>query len=175
MRRRSRTLALLLSPVVVSCASGGGSSDFDSYSITVRDDARGYKYTLEASAERIIDALPIVYEYFGFPGGLASNQDGLVFISPTATAEGRIYEEAPNSDFLDCGATVGARQRADTHIVQFAVITRIVPLDAGGTEIEIILDGRARERAQRLNAVPCRGKGKLEGEIAALLRSRVGS
>lgn len=156
--------------MIVSCAGGGGgSSTFDEFSIRYRADSRGYRYTFASPTERIVEALPEVYRYFGFPGALASDEDELLFISPTATANGRIYDEEPNSQYLDCGTAVGARPRADSHVLQFVLMTRIEPLESGGSEIEVIVDGRARERAQNSNAVPCRGTGKLEGEVAALL------
>lgn len=165
------TLAVLATTFVVSCAGGGGGpSTFDSYSIRYRADARGYRYSFATPTERIAEALPDVYRSFGFPGSLASNSDALLFISPTATAEGRIYAEVPNSDYLDCGTVLGG-PRADTHIVQFVIVTRIVPLEAGGSEIEVIIDGLARDRAHNTNAVPCGGTGKLEAELAALLRT----
>ena len=62
------------------------------------------------------------YRYLGFPGGLASRTDEILFISPTATAEGRIYNEEPNSLNLDCGKVLGG-PRADSHIVQFVIVT----------------------------------------------------
>lgn len=166
-------LAVVVTPFMVSCMSGsGGSSTFDQFSIRYRADARGYSYTFEAPTDRIVETLPEVYEYLGFPGGLASHTDELLFVSPTATAEGRIYDDEANSVYLDCGTVLG-RPRADTHILQFVLMTRIVPLETGGSEIEVIVDGRARDRAHNMNAVPCRGTGKLEGQIAALLRSRL--
>ena len=166
-------LVVLVTPFLASCGGGGGgSAPLDQYSIRYREDARGYRYTFESPAERVVEALPEVYRYLGFPGGLASNSDELLVISPTATAEGRIYQEEPNSLYMDCG-TVIARPRADSHVLQFVIVTRVIPLETGGTEIEVIVDGRARERAHNMNAVPCRGTGKLEGEIAALLRSRL--
>jgi hypothetical protein len=119
-----------------------------------------------------LETLPEVYRYVGFPGGMASSRDALVFISPTATAEGRIYREEPNSLYLDCGAVLGG-PRADSHILQFVIVTRIVPLETGGSEIEVIVDGLARARTHNSNAVPCRGTGRLENQIAALLRSRL--
>lgn len=168
-------MAILLAPVLVSCASGGGggsrNGDFDSYSVSYRADARGYRYTFASTTDEVVNALPEAYRYLGFPGNLATNADELLFISPSATAEGRIYDEAPNSAYLDCGTGIGATKRADSHIVQFALITRIVPVETGGSEIEVIIDGRARERAHNMNAVPCEGTGKLEGELAAVLRT----
>ena len=164
---------LVVTPFIVSCGGGGaGSSTLDQYSISYRADARGYRYTFAVPAERVAEALPEVYRYLGFPGGLASDPDEMLFISPTATAEGRIYDDEPNSRYLDCGSVM-ARARADTHILQFVLVTRIIPLDAGGTEIEVIVDGRARERAHNMNAVPCNGTGRFEDQVAALLRSRL--
>ena len=166
-------VAVLVTPFIVACAgSGGGSSEFDSFSIRYREDARGYHYTFAAPADQVLQALPDVYQYFGFPGALASDTDQLVFISPAATAQGRIYQEEPNSLYLDCGTLLDG-PRADTHLVQFAIMTRIVPLEAGGSEIEIIIDGLARARDHNINPVPCRGTGKLEGQIATVLRSRL--
>ena len=167
-----RTLAIVLAPLLASCASGGGSrsnGDFDSYSVRYRADARGYHYTFASSTDEVVDALPDAYRYLGFPGNLATNSDGLIFISPSAMAEGRIYDDAPNSAYLDCGRGVGATPRADSHIVAFTIVTRISALDTGGTDIEVFIDGRARERAHNMNAVPCQGTGKLEEELADVL------
>jgi len=167
-------LASLVALVLASCASGGaggGNGDFDSYSVSYRADARGYRYTFASSTDRVVEALPEAYGYLGFPGNLATNSDELLFISPSATAEGRIYDDAPNSSYLDCGRGVGATARADSHIVQFALVTKIVSLETGGSEIEVIIDGRARERAHNMNAIPCQGTGKLEAELAAVLRT----
>lgn len=178
-----RTFAFLVTPFIVACAggsgsgatAGGGSGDFDNYSVRYRGDARGYRYTFDASTDRVVETLPEVYRYLGFPGSLASNSDELLFISPSAVAEGRIYDDAPNSTYLDCGRGIGATARADSHVVQFVIMTRIMPLDTGGSEIEVIVDGRARERAHNMNAVPCEGTGKLEGQLAAALRTMLAS
>jgi len=168
---RKGVLALLLTPLFVSCAGGGGGSrgrDLDRYSIRYRTDVQGYHYALDYSAEAVVEALPGVYEHLGFPGGLASNQDDLLFISPTARAEGRIYPDERNSDYLDCGRGTSG-PRADSYILEFVVVTRIVPIDPGGSEIDVIVDGFASDRYHNTNAVPCRGKGKLEGQVADLL------
>ena len=163
------TLAGLATPLIVSCAGGGGGSDaLDRYSIRYRTDVQGYRFTFESSADQIVETLPEVYGRLGFPGGLASNRDELLFISPSARAEGRIYEDEPNSNYLDCGRGI-AGPRADSYVLEFAIVTRIVPLEAGGTEIEVIVDGLARNRDHNLNNVPCRGTGKLEGQLADLL------
>lgn len=165
------TLAVFVAPLVLSCAAGGGgSSTLDGYSIRYRADARGYRYTFASPSDRIVEALPEVYRYLGFPGGLASSTNELLFISPTATTDGRIYNEEPNSLYMDCGTVLGG-PRADSHILQFVIVTRIVPLESGGSEIEVIIDGLARQRSTNTNAVPCEGTGRLEDQVAALLRS----
>jgi len=170
-------LAVLLALPMLSCAGGGGRSPIpDDWSVRYRADARGYRFAFDAPPDRIVEILPDVYGYLGFPGALATNSEDLVFISPTATAEGPIYEGERNSSYLDCG-TGTARPRADTDVLRFAVVTRIVPLESGGSEIEVIVDGqaRAKQRANNRNSIPCRGTGRLEGQVAALLRSKLAS
>jgi len=105
---------------------------------------------------------------------LATNSSDLVFISPSAQAIGRIYLEALDSEFLDCGVGLTG-PIADTHMVQFAIVTRIHQNDTGGATIEVIVDGFARDRYHNMNPVPCRGTGKLEGEIAELLKVLAGA
>lgn len=170
-------LAVLVTPFIVSCASGGGGgrSDVpDRYSISYRSDVEGYHFAFDSSADEIVEALPEVYRLLGFPGSLASSSDELLFISPSARAEGRIYEDERNSAYLDCGrGTTGPR--ADTYLLQFVVVTRVVPLEPEGSEIEVIMDGSANDRYNNVNAVPCRGTGKLEGQIADLLRYTLAS
>jgi hypothetical protein len=170
VRAGGRTLALLLTSFMVSCASGsGGAEALDSYAISYRADLKGHRYSFASSADRIVEALPDVYGRLGFPGSLASSRDDLLFISPSASAEGRIYEGERNSEYLDCGwGTTGPR--ADSYLLRFVIVTRIVPVGAAASEIEVIVDGSAHDRYNDVNAVPCRGTGKLEGQIANLLR-----
>jgi hypothetical protein len=166
-----RTLGIVVTSLALACASSGEeAASLDRYEVRYRADARGPRYTFNSPPEQIVAALPDVYGFFGFPGSLTSDRNQMLFISPNARAEGRIYNDAANSQYLDCGTAMGATPRADTHVVEFAIITRVVPLETGGSEIEVIIDGTARDRAHNSTAVPCKGTGRLESELATRLR-----
>lgn len=62
-------LAVLATPLLLSCASGGGSQPLDDYSIRYRAAASGYRYTFESSADRIVETLPDVYGLRTFARG----------------------------------------------------------------------------------------------------------
>ena len=164
-------LAVFVIPFIASCAGGGGgyATALDGYSISYRPDLEGVRYSFESSADQVVETLPRVYQQLGFAGSLASSQDEILFISPGLRAEGRIYEDEPNSEYLDCGqGTTGAR--ADSYLLEFVLVTRVDVLESGGSEIEVIVDGFAFDRYNRSDRVSCLGTGKFEGQIAALLR-----
>ena len=168
--RCSRALAGPITLLLMSCTTGGGGqTDFDSFSVRFRADMEGHRYTFAAPVEEVLDALPDAYRQVGFPGGLASNSEELLFFSPSARAEGRIYAEERNSEYLDCGTGI-AGPRADSQLLEFVIVTRIEALETGGTATNIFLDGFATDRYNSTSSVRCQGTGKLEGQIAGILR-----
>jgi hypothetical protein len=166
-----RALTVLVAPFVVSCAgsTGGYATALDGYSVSYRTDLEGVRYSFEASADQVVETLPLVYEQLGFEGSPASSPDQLLVISPTLRAETRIYENERNSEYLDCGQGMTG-PRADSYLLEFVLVTEVDALETGGSEIEVIVDGFAYDRYNRSDRVSCRGTGRFAGQIAAVLR-----
>ena len=132
-----------------------------SFSVWVRRDAAPVRRVVAAPLETVWDVLPNAFRDLGYSGGRSAREGERIFLTPSLTIKGRLYEGELNSDYLDCGRTAAGQFAADVYEVRFAILARLVP-ERDSTSVEIVIDGTARDRTQSSNAVFCTGTGKIE-------------
>lgn len=176
MKRPILVPFLLFCLVVAACAGGSGSRSFEN-PLGLRQDASGelrttapmHRTEVSAAPEELAEKVPEIYRYLGLEAATAGTSDPLTFFTASMRITGQLYEGEPNSAYIDCGSAIQG-ERADLFDVEFALATRLRPRPDGGTVVETRLEGLARDRYVNEAPVRCGGTGKLEGEIAELLR-----
>ena len=176
--RRRSVLPLLLTIQVAGCASAGSGAPAggplelpERFTTVFRGDVEPHREVIPAPIERVAEQVPGAYELMGLPVALASNTEELMFITPALRISGTLYEGERNSDYINCGRGVNG-PRADTYEVEFALYTTLKPDENGFTVVETALSGFAGDRTTRSGDVACAGTGRLERDIARVLRSR---
>jgi hypothetical protein len=174
--RPLRLPTLLLAVTAVTACGGTAASRGapmavpDRFQVTYRHDAPVMQDTLPITSDQAWAVLPAVYQELGLPGAAATNTpDARVFITPHMRIRGALFTGRRNSEFLDCGVGNSGVPRADTHSVNFLVITRLRPLPGNRVVLESMLDGLAKDQAMAGTEVECGGTGKLEEYIAQLV------
>lgn len=171
-------LAAFLSACGASGTPGSSMGRLDSpelFSALSRADVPAHRSELAAPVDRVAAAVPGVYEYLGLPVDRVEDALPVLFATPDLRIRGQLYEGERNSDYIDCGETGPGGERADLYEVEFVVLTRLLDDGQGGTVVETLLNGSARRPGVTDDsAVRCRGTGKLERQIATLLRARAG-
>lgn len=174
------TLSLGLVLVVSACAGAGGGPSTDRsagvlerFSGGQRVEGATHSVALGAPVAQVAEALPGVYRELGLPVQQVRDTPPITFTTSDLRIQGRLYEGERNSAYLDCGTSMSG-PRADTYELQIAVATQLRAAEGGGTVAETFVDGRARDRYANTDPVPCHGTGRLEAQIAELLRQRSG-
>lgn len=127
-----------------------------------------------APMQQLWQLLPDAYRVIGFPGKPARGRGGeQLFVTPHMEISGPMYPGERTSDYIDCGVSPTTGGRSDDYVVTFVIVTRLEPAAEGGTRVETLIDGHARDRTLGGNSVPCHGTGKMEGQIADLLKRGV--
>lgn len=145
----------------------------DLYSAFNRADVPAHQSVVDAPVERVAALVPGVYRFLGLPARRIEDAPNPLFTTSNLRIRGRLYEGERNSDYVDCGATGPGGERADLYEVEFVAMTRLRERSSGGTLVETLLNGLARRPGVTDDsAVRCRGTGKLEQQIADLLRTR---
>ena len=71
---------------------------------------------------------------------------------------------------VDCGGDMGM-PNAETYNVQLSIMSLVKPNDAGGSVVETVVEGTARNPVNNAtNAVRCISAGGLEARIVALAK-----
>ena len=166
MSFRRRAVLPFLALALGACASAGG---VDVYTTYFSGELAPHRTVLDVSPERVAEVLPDAYELMGLPVEQSEDRPGL-FLTPEMEIEGSLYEGERNSDYMDCGETAEG-PRADGAAIRFALFTRLASHPDGGTAVETALGGFARDDATGED-VACHGTGKLESQIARVLRIR---
>lgn len=168
------SVSLLLGACVSRRQAGDGMLLPDRFVVRYRDDAGVTRRDLAVPSPRVWDALPAVYKDLGFPSAAASSSSGeLVRMTPEMTVQGQLYPGELTSTYLDCGMSMARGQRADVFEVTFAIISRVVPVSDAVTRLEIIFDGRARDKTSAGSVVPCNSTGKMESLLLTYLNQRI--
>lgn len=143
----------------------------EGFSILFRPNGSHSSDVVAAPIQQVWQLLPEAYRVIGFPGRPASAGGGeLFFATPHMEISGPMYPGERTSDYIDCGVSPTTGKRSDEYLVTFVIITRLEPADQGGTRIMTLIDGHARDRTLGGNSVPCHGTGKMEGQIAELVK-----
>lgn len=178
MAYASRVIRLLSLGLVGACstAAGGGTGGAaveapDRFITYFREDALPYTDTLNAPVEAVWRAVPEVFKQLGYPGAAATNASDRIFMTPGMQIRGRLYEGESNSKYIDCGIAI-AGQRADSHEVQFVIITRVLAGSESETIVATVIDGTARDRTGTSAPRRCTGTGVLEKAITELLTAK---
>jgi hypothetical protein len=184
--RRIRAAGLAALGLTLACtgASTGGSPapariPLDAparFSILFRPNGSHSSDVVAAPIQQVRQLLPDAYRVIGFPGKPAAGPDGeQLFITPHMEISGPMYPGERTSDYIDCGASPTTGKRSDEYVVTFVIVTRLESTAEGGTRVQTLIDGHARDRTLGGNSVPCHGTGKMEGQIADLLKRSVAS
>lgn len=171
-----RVTAPVLALLLAACAGGStGVRSFESPLGVSRDipvenrrEMPLHSSRIRGAPEALAEEVPAIYRYLGLDAAAASSGDPLTFFTPPMTISGLLYEGERNSDYIDCGSAMQGK-RADLYEVRFALVTRLAA-DGEETLVQTRLEGLARDRYTNEAPVVCGGTGKLEGEIAELLR-----
>ena len=98
-----------------------------------------------------------------------------LYMTPNMTIRGRLYDDAPNSQFFECGPAPFAAHAADEYLVNFAILVRLTPATDNSTTVDVLVDGTARPRSESGFVVPCDGTGRLERQLLRELEVRTGA
>jgi hypothetical protein len=131
--------------------------------------APAHRSELPVPPEELVEEVPEAYRFVGLPVDGPRGDGPWLFFTPNMSLEKPLYEGERNSDYIDCGSAIQG-ERADLYSLEFVLATRLRAAPGGGTIVESRLEGRARDRFTNERPVFCSGTGKLEAEIAELLR-----
>jgi hypothetical protein len=138
--------------------------------IYLRNEPGVHVTAISEPVDKVWRALPEAYRLLGLPGEPAAGVRHAL-ATPNMRITGRLYPGEANSKYLDCGESIRG-PRADTHEIYFNVTSRVRAHPDGGSVVETVLDGNARDPNQGSNPVKCTGKGVLEKMIGdAVIRS----
>ena len=173
---RMASLPPCLSVTLVACAGGrrGPDETGDVFAVWVRSDAPPLRRVLPAPVEAVWAALPDAFIALGFPGGPSARGERM-YLTPSMTVRGALYQGELNSVYLDCGRTAAGGLAADVYAINFAILARLTPQDSTHTLVEVLVDGTARDRGQSSNSIFCTGTGRLETALVQRLETRIGS
>ena len=146
-----------------------------SFTVWFRSDAAVARRVIPASVEAVWAVLPQVFVGLGYPGGPSIRAGEREYMTPTLKIHDHLYEGDLNSLYLNCGHTSTGTPVADAYAITFAILARVTPQDSGRSLAEVMIDGTARDRAERSNPVSCTGTGRLETVILQRLEAGVRS
>jgi hypothetical protein len=135
------------------------------FAVWYRPDVSHVRRVVPAPVDSVWRVLPSAFQFLQIPGTASQYPNEHVYASPQLKIERRLYEGESNSLYIDCGHTIAGTPIADEYLVIFAVMARLTSQAAGGTEIDVIVDGTAQDMTERRNAVRCHGTGRFEDTI----------
>lgn len=156
-----------------ACATTPAGGSEESFAVRVRRYAAAVARPLAAPPEVVWGELPAVFRELGYQGGPSGRVGERVFLTPSMRIRGRLYPDAPNAAYLDCGPTPSGAPAADEYDVSFVVLLRVTGASAGGSLLEVVVDGVARRRAEEASSIYCSGTGRLERMFADAVEQRV--
>ena len=161
---------------VAACASAGTPSSGDSdqtFVVRIRRDPAAISRTLDSSADVVWSELPLAFHDLGYEGGPSIRPGERQFFTPSMLVRGRLYPDAPNSAYLDCGRSPAGGAAADEYEVSFVVIVRVAANPTAGSTLQVAVDGVAQRRAENADAIFCSGTGRIEQMFADAIEQRV--
>lgn len=158
--------------------TGQGPDKEKMFTVWFRTDASHFRRVLSAPVDSVWRVLPATFQFLRFPGAPSVYADEYVYLTPSLKIEGRLYQGEANSLYINCGHTPAGVPAADVYQVIFAMMAKLTPQPGGGTEVDIIVDGTARNLAEGGAMLHCTGTGRLEAilyrRLETLLRSTNG-
>jgi hypothetical protein len=183
---RGHAAALILGSLTMSFAAcagarggagggrpAGGPGADETFTVRVREDAVAVARDLPVSADEAWAAVPGAFADLGYQGGPSTEKGERLYLTPPLKIRGRLYPDAPNSAFVDCGRAGPGGPAADEYSVTFAVLARVTARPDGGSTVRVTVDGVARERTGSSTVVYCAGTGRLEQLFAQAVERRV--
>lgn len=152
---------------------GADTPDGKAFSVSFRDDAPPVERVLLAPVDTVWAELPGTFTDLGYMGGPSTRAGERLFVTPSMTIQGRLYDGEFNSEYFDCGRTSTGTPAADDYEVNFAILAGVTPVEGGSTRVKVLVGGRARSRTQSSNTVHCAGTGRLEAKVLQRLQQRV--
>jgi hypothetical protein len=148
------------------------------FTVWVRADAQPWRWTIALPVDKVWAVLPDAFKDLGYPGGPRTGGGDLIYLTPPLKVNDRLYQEDANSLYLNCGSTSAGAPVADKYQVVFAILSKVTPRPGGtgGSDVDIVIDGTARDWSGSERSVPvyCTGTGRLETAIFELLEKRLG-
>jgi hypothetical protein len=92
-----------------------------------------------------------------------------VFLTPYLAVKDLLYAGEPNSLYFVCARTNNVTAAVDAWRITFAILVRLTPEGEGRTAVDVILDGNATDRTERMMSVSCTGTGRLEEALVELI------
>lgn len=141
----------------------------EAFSTEYREDAVPVHRMMALPVERVWAALPEAFRALGYPGAPSARRDERVFLTPHLAVPDRLYAGEPNSLYFVCGRTNNVTAAVDAWKITFAILVRLTPEGDGRTAVDVILDGNAADRTERVKSVYCTGTGRLEEALLDLI------
>jgi hypothetical protein len=179
-RSRYRVCAVVLGGLTAAAcatkpgAAVGTSGSREIFPPSFRSDVVPVRRVLPESVETVWAALPKAFADLGYPGGPSTQAGERAYLTPSLKVRSRLYQGERNSVYLDCGRTRAGAPAADEYLISFAILARLRPHDGGGTQVEVLVDGSARDPAEKSNPVLCAGTGRLESALLRRLEAQIG-
>jgi len=141
----------------------------EAFSTEYREDAIPVHRVMALPVERVWAALPQAFRSLGYPGAPSARRDERVFLTPYLAVPGQLYAGEPNSLYFVCGRSTNATAAVDAWVITFSILVRLTPEGEGRTAVDVILDGNAADRTERVKSVYCTGTGRLEEALLELI------
>jgi len=154
---------LVIVVLVSACATvSSPKKPDDGFVVRVRRDAAAVSRHLPTSVDETWAEVPGAFRALGYQGGAVTDTAERVFLTPSLLIRGRLYPDAANSAYMDCGRAPAGGAAADEYEVSFVVLVRVLPAPTNGTTLQVAVDGAARRRAENADVVSCTGTGRIE-------------
>lgn len=179
--------AVLLSVLLVGCASGGGGSAGPPVTATgdrvVLVDERGQVYRSPAPSVAVeqqvvpgtmrqsVEALVGAYESLGLGVNTVDWTQGVV--AARGVVAPRRIAGAVLSRYVDCGSTHVAQRRADSYAITLTVESVVRPGETDKMVISTLTSANARPRGVSGDAIPCTTTNALERRIHLQVAERL--
>jgi hypothetical protein len=181
-------MRLVLVLVLVGCASGSsGSSGTETTAkprerVAMSSGGGGVlrttnedliaRITVPAPPDRVWDAAVAAYGDAGVPVKTMDRKAGLLGNGEFIAV--RQINGKPLTTFIDCGTDPARGQLANSYRITMSVLSTVLHDPSGGTRLETRVIAEGKQRNVSSNSIHCASTGKLEEQIAQLVKQRIG-
>lgn len=157
------TTAPSTAPATMRVSTPGGTLN-----IRVRPDEMRSTFIIAAAPDRVWRTLPAVFDSLGMPAAGVLDAAARRF-GTTGLRVRRRLGSTPVSRYFDCGQTqIG--ENADEYDVQLQLVVALTAGTAGTTNLDVLLDARARPVAFSQGYQACSTRGTLDKRLVELVR-----